>query len=143
MLVTTDANASVLNVVGILRNVGFTSLELTRAETICAEGTRELDGPRSARLSGAVGGQSGLNAPRNLDMRIFCVRKSIYSHSCPSTPECLGSSSGYLMSLNRLKMTNRLSMFSRRCRKVVPFITGENMPRHPFPNYNSNGKIFR
>jgi hypothetical protein len=124
-LVTTDANASVFHVVGILRNAGLTSPKLTRAETTRAEGTRELDGPRSAKLSRAVGGQSGLNAPRNLDMRIFCVRKSLYNHSYPSTPECLGSSSGYLMSLNRLKMTNQLSMFSRRCRRVIPFITGE------------------
>jgi hypothetical protein len=39
MLVTTDANAPVLHVAGILRNAGLTSLELTTAGTICAEET--------------------------------------------------------------------------------------------------------
>jgi hypothetical protein len=37
--VTADTNAPVVHVAGILRNAGLTSLELTRAETICAEET--------------------------------------------------------------------------------------------------------
>lgn len=114
VLVTAGKNAPVVHVAGILRNAGLTSLELTRAETICAKRPPELDGTPSARLLEAVESQSGLNAPGNLDMKIFCVQTSLYNHLCRSTPENLGSYSGCLLSLNCLKMRNRLSMFLQR-----------------------------
>jgi hypothetical protein len=53
MLVTTDANAPVLHVAGILRNAGLTSLELTRAGTICAEETPGIGWDLFRRTFGA------------------------------------------------------------------------------------------